>query len=227
MLAARARSTAKTFDDSAFQVLIWPEGFRGQQLRRQLQQSGIPAPAIDTIFADSVHRLLNAHGIWSYPAEGDTYFDLSLTRLSAVVGPFVTESTREYLRIETLEQLSPTGGDAAVGIPWDSLGNRLASTDRFLATFPDAPTRISIQDRRVWYLRAFLTGWDNTSVFAHDSHQLRPEVRASYQRYLTANGSTASADIVRAFLQLLAENQYKRTPAVTDFLRNRSGIPYH
>jgi len=68
------------------------------------------------------------------------YFVLSMERLISIASPFVTSAAREALRMERLEQESPTGGDAAVGIPWASLGDRLAATDRFLAAFPNTPT---------------------------------------------------------------------------------------
>ena len=219
-LVKRTRVIVATFNDSAFQLLTWPEGVRGYQLRRAYERAGQPPlPAPDPTVADSIRRFLLNHGIWSYMAEGDGYFDLSLTQLTNTASRFVTDAAREALRIETLEQISPTGGDAAVGIPWDSLGDRLAATDRFLVAFPNARSRATIQNRRVWYLRAFLTGWDNTAVFDRATRALNLEVRRSFERFLAVHDSTASARVVRAYLELLAKTRYRRTPQVDEFLR--------
>lgn len=226
-LRTTTREVVATFDDSAFQVLTWPEGYRGYQLRRTRERAGQPPPAVDALVADSIRRFLLNHGIWSYMAEGDGYMVPSLHRLLSGASPFVTDAAREALRLEALEQVSPTGGDAAVGISWDSLGARLAATDRFLAAFPDAPARAVIQDRRVWYLRAFLTGWDNTAVFDHATKALRPDVRRSFERFLEIHDSTPSAEVLRTYLDLLARTGYHRTPEVDEFLRSRSGIPRH
>jgi hypothetical protein len=180
----------------------------------------------DADVRDSASAFLLSHGIWSYEAEGDRYFVLSLARLAAVASPFITDAAREALRIELREQVSPTGGDAAVGIPWDSLGDRLAATDLFLATFPHAAARAAISERRVWYLRAFLTGWENTSVFEYRTKVLRPEIRRSFERFAKAHQTTASGQIVRAYLDFLATTGYRRTPQVNEFLRTRAGIPH-
>jgi len=225
-LGDKTREVVATFDDSAFQILAWPVGFRDYQLRRAHERASQPPPA-DVLVADSIRRFLLNHGIWSYMAEGDGYFVPSLDRLLSVASPFITDAAREALRIERLEQVAPTGGDAAVGIPWDSLGDRLAATDRFLAAFPNARARATIQDRRVWYLRAFLTGWDNTAVFDRVTKALRPEVRKSFERFLEVHDSTASNRVVRTYLDLLATARYRRTPEVDEFLRSRSGISRH
>jgi hypothetical protein len=207
-LAHQTYAVTKTFDDSAFQVLAWPEGVRGDQVH----------PAPDSLVANSIRHYLLDHGIWSYMAEGDGYFDLSLARLRSIASPFVTEAAREALRIEAFEQESPFAGDAAVGIPWDSLGDRIAVTDRFLVAFPNARARASIEGLRGSYLLGFLTGFDNTQVFDHVTQVLDPAIRRSYERFLVVHGSTATARVIRSYLELLAKTRYRRTPAVERFL---------
>jgi hypothetical protein len=218
-LAEQVREVVRAFDDSTFQALIWPEGARGQQLRAAQQRAGqVPLPA-DPIIADSLHRFLDAHGIWSYRAEGDTYFDLSLARFLEATSPFITEGAREALRIAMLEQLSPSGGDAAVRIPWDSLGDRLALADRFLASFPQAAAGNHVRALRDRYRYAFFTGSDNSNVFASNTGALVPEARASFERYVLRHNATETAALVRTYLELLATTQYRKTPEVVEFLR--------
>jgi hypothetical protein len=84
-----------------------------------------------------------------------------------------------------------------------------------------------IEYRRGWYLRAYLTGWDNTNVFDWRTRVLKPDVRRSFERFVRVHASTRSAAVVREYLDLLARTGYRRTAAVDDFLRNRSGIPRH
>jgi hypothetical protein len=159
------------------------------------------------------------HGIWSYMAEGDGYFDLSLARLLSIASPFVTESAREALRLHALEQESPFADDAAVGIPWDSLGDRIAATDRFLVAFPNARARANIEGLRGSYLLGFLTGFDNTNVFDRTTRTLDPAIRRSYEHFLAVHDSTATARVVRSYLDVLAKTRYSLTPAVEEFLR--------
>jgi hypothetical protein len=210
----------KTFNDAEFQALMWPEGVRGQRLQARKRAGQEVAPA-DPRIADSLRVFLDAHGIWSYRAEGDTYFVLSLARFLQATSPYITEGAREALRIALLEQLSPQGPGAVARMQWDSLGDRLAITDRFLATFPAAAASKDIRDRRDRYRYWFLTGADHQDVFASSTGVLDPAARASFERYVQRHGSTESAALVRTYLELLATSQYRRTPEVAEFLRTQ------
>lgn len=225
-LTARTREVAATFDDSALQVQLWPDGARGQQLRRAQERAG-EYQAADPMVADSIRRFLLDHGIMPAEEEGHGYFTLSLARLSSEAARYVTGAAREALRIQLLEQEARTGSDASVGIPWDSLGERLASTDRFLAEFPNAAARATVRDFRIFYLRAYLTGWENSTVFNRRTRVLRPEVRRSFERFVELQGATVSGEVVRTYLNLLARSAYRRTAEIDEFIRSRSGIPRH
>jgi hypothetical protein len=151
------------------------------------------------------------------------WFELSLEPLVNASSPFVTDAGREALRIEMTEQLSPTGADASVQIPWDSVADRLAAADRFLTAYPEALQRQTIEDFRRRYLLIYLTGSDNTPAFEFRTRVLRPEVRMSFERFLQVHAHTSSAQIIRAYLDLLAKAGYRRTADVESFLR--SSIP--
>lgn len=225
-LVDRTREVAATFNDSALQVQLWPNGARGQQYQRAQESAGEFRPP-DPLVADSIRRFLLDQGIWPEEEEGHGYFTLSLARLASVASPFITGAAREALRIQVVEQVARTGSDASVGIPWDSLGERLAATDRFLVDFPDSRAGATVEKYRLRYLRAYLTGWENTSVFDRRTRVLRPEVRRSFERFVDAHGTTVSGQVVRTYLDLLAKAEYRRTAEIVEFLRLRSGIPRH
>jgi hypothetical protein len=220
-LDQKVRDVVATFDDSVFQAVTWPEGFHGQQLRLAQGRPSERGSAEEEMVADSIRSVLANHGIWSYIAEGDGYVALSVEALRDSANRFVTDAARGALHIELIEQTSPVGGDAAVRIPWDSLGDRLAMVDSFLVRHPDAPARAAIQSLRAQYLTAFLTGWENTNVFNSVTNELRPDVRASYERFRQRYGTSESGRVVGEYLALLEKTHYRRTAEVERFLRSQ------
>jgi hypothetical protein len=217
----------RTFDDTLFQRLVWAEGFQGDRWRREQLLRGVVVDSLAAaVTAAEIRLFLLQHGIWSAQGEGSTYLQPHWNRVLVAASPSITPSAREYLQISVREQTTPTGGDGGVGIPWDSLALRLSDADRILAAYPDAAVRVLVSERRIWYLRAYLTGWDNTPVFELGSRTLRPEVLQSYERYVATHGATVSGRVVAEYLDVVRASGYQRTAAVLEFLRERSGIPY-
>jgi hypothetical protein len=171
--------------------------------------------------ADSIVAFLRGRGIWSGRSEGRTYYQINEPMLMSRFERFVTAPTREYLRIEVQEQTRPTGGDGSEFLSRPDLIERLVRTDRWLAENPNAVGRQTIEQRYRRYLSAYLSGWDNTSVFNDRTRVLDARARVSYQQYVARYPSTTSGRLVAEYLALLRANGYRRTAAVTEFLSKR------
>lgn len=203
----------RPYDDTAFQAMALPEGVFDRQRRRQLP------PAASAIAAsDSLTRYLDSHGIWVYRAEGSAYMDLNEATLFRRLGPFLTESMQEYQRILIDEQARPTGEDASLMIAWDRLGERLARTDLFLATYPEAAARAEVRRLYDAYLRWYVLGSENTKAFDWRTRVLELEVHRSYERYAANHGSTTSGRIIRGYLELLRRNRFRYGDAVRKYI---------
>jgi hypothetical protein len=221
------RTAAKTFDDSAFQILVWPEGARGWQRANYQRRLGLPLDPIDNATADSVIGFLKARGIWAARGEGRTYFSVSEPALLTSLGRFLTPPMQEYLGLLALEQANPTGADASLLISWDELAERVARTDRFPALYPDAVARDLVRVQHLGYLRWYLRGADNTEVFRRGTRELEAHVRENYERYAATHGSMPSGQLVRAYLEVLRANNYRDGLPVVEFLRKNSGLSDH
>jgi hypothetical protein len=211
------RVLGKMLEDSSFHTVVYPRELR----------IGLPLDSLGAVTADSVIRFLSLRGIWTYRGEGGAHFYLDESALQNTFGRFLTEEAQGYLHLTTLEQTSPTGADASLMISWDELAERLARTDRFLAMYPDAVAHDLVRIRYLWYLRWYLRGSDNTSVFVHGSRVLEPRVRQSYERYIVKYGATLSGELIRGYLEVLRANDYRDGDIAVEYLRKKSGLSNH
>jgi len=167
---------------------------------------------------DSLLAMLRRHGFDVTQSEGQSYVDEDVGHLLAVFGPLLTPAMREYLKIRDTEQDTRFSEDAGLMISWDSLSDRIAVWERFLQAYPTFSWRAAPEAWRDTYLATYLTGMDNTRTLS-DSGTLRPEVRASYERFLHTYSEIPAAQVIRDFLALLAEDSVPDATNVEQFLR--------
>ena len=221
-LETRVRQLAREFDDSVFQVALWPQGWRGYQLRRSLVAAGMPLPdsAAAEARADSLVATLRRHGVWTWRAEGDAYLALSESWLLDGIAPLLTTGTRTFLSLMAVEQETPAAEDASIQVGWDGLAERLAAMDGLIAAHPGAPFLPEAVRARGWYRGLYLRGTDNTPAFGRRTGTLDPVVRASFEDFIVRHGHLPVAAEVREYVSLLRAEGWRRTAAVTAYLRS-------
>jgi hypothetical protein len=67
------------------------------------------------------------------------------------------------------------------------------------------------------YLQTYLTGLDNSEVFAEDGILIH-EVKESYERYIANHHGTDSARLLDEYFKVIKQNGYKKSPEVEKFL---------
>lgn len=208
---ARADSVFVLFDSTSRRALydLSPTAKRALNLLGGGPETGSLKPLQDAFLA---------HGIWLRFSEGEADESVSDSLLRAVAGRFLTQPMRAWLDIKTREQSEPTGGDAAIDIPLDEIGRRLAATDRVRAMAVHFAASKDLDWQRSFYLNAFLAGWDNTPAFRDGV--MVPAMRASLERFAAAYPTTESGKLVGSYLRLLREAGWRRTPSVRAFLRS-------
>lgn len=216
--------------DGAFQIAAYPDGFPAQRQRRAL---GIPLsslhdiPPSDSARADSLMTFLRTQAVWAGKAEGYVYLAANQTTLLERLGPYLTDPMVQFQELFSLEQRVPTGGDAAVFIPWDSLGARVAAAERLISIASNEQARDILKEQHTWYLRPYLSGWPNTPAFDWGSGILLPEVRKSFQWFLTEFGGTSTGSLVSEYLEVLRQEDFRKTERVQAFLVEKAGIGIH
>jgi hypothetical protein len=211
--------TAK-LNSPMLEVLIDPLGATGQTMIRERQQM-VPSSesARQLAVMDSMRVLLAAHGVHAEDAEGEVEYTPAQARIRSEDGRFLSAISQQVLDLLVLEESKPVGGDAAVDIPWAELADRLATADELHARQPLAAADSIVERYYRGYLTAYLGGWDNTPGFAFEPpHTLLPALRSGYARYVRDHPRTRSGRIIEAYIALLREHGWKRTPEVDAFV---------
>ena len=160
--------------------------------------------------------LFKRNGVHVNRAEGDSYFWIDQSRLAAAVYPYVTDATRDHMRLVALEQREPFTEHEVITIPLDSLAARLTLVDEMIVRHDSTIIAPKLRDMRSGYIAGYLTGFANSSVF-DDSGELRPDVRSSFERFVAGNPRTYSGSIVARYLELLRAAGFRKSATLDAF----------
>jgi len=169
--------------------------------------------------SDSIASILDRHGFTLTVTEGNPFVDENVAFFLRKFGSLVTPAMRKYLVLRSTEQQTRFSEDARLEIPWDSVGERIVSWDRFMTDHQDFLWRDAASFWYHVYLETYLTGMDNSRVFT-DGDSLDGNVRKSYERFLAKHGSTRPGRLLREYVDMLRKNQFRGGTAVDDFLRD-------
>jgi hypothetical protein len=171
--------------------------------------------------SDSIASMLERHGFALTVTEGNPFVDENVAFFLRKFGSLVTPAMRRYLVLRSAEQQMRFSEDARLEIPWDSVGERIVSWDRFLTDHQDFLWRDAASFWYHVYLETYLTGMDNSRVF-RDGDSLDGNVRRSYERFLAKHGGTRPGRLLREYINMLRKNQFRGGTRVDGFLRDHN-----
>jgi len=102
-------------------------------------------------------------------------------------------------------------------ITWDEIADRINIHESYLNKYPDSIRKEEMQRYLLYYMKAYLFGLDNSSVFDYESDKFKGEVLQSYQKSIKAYPDTELAGILSEYTGLLEKNNYKLTEEVGTF----------
>ena len=196
------------------EVAIDPGGAAAQYAARR--RTGQAPPPI----ADSLLRVLAAHGIFGRPSEGDMYYYLSAAAVQRRFECCISPGMREYLAIETVAQEHHAAEDGGLMVPLTEIVARVARAEQFLAAYPSSPAVPQVEYDRNRYLAWVLFGIDNTPAFDFRTKALVPEFRRVMETLASQRATEQSGKAAQAMLDVLKRNGYRRTPEVESHIRN-------
>ena len=161
---------------------------------------------------------LAACGIILSSSDGNFYLEPQTVYLLKNFGPSLTRAYREYLTIGSKEQQTRFAEDGRILISSDSLTSRIMTWDNFMTKYPDFISIRIAQDQYSQYLGAFLAGMDNSRVFDPSTNRLNDSSRVSFESFIVKNPESNSAEVVKAYLDLLKSTNFNYTDRVDSFL---------
>ncbi len=174
------------------------------------------SPSLQNILAWK--RMFADHGLLLYSVEGSYFLEPRSSFLLEKYGFMLTRGYREFLAIESTDQLKPFASEGRMLIPTDSLALRIVIWEKFITQFPGFLLIKSAKDRYAQYLGAFLAGMDHSRVFDPETSVLSDSARTNLEMFITKNPQTHSAETVKSYLELLRSANYNYTEKVDSFL---------
>jgi hypothetical protein len=114
--------------------------------------------------------------------------------------------------------------DAVLKIGPDTLGRRIAAVETYLRENRRFVRSNEVRELGQQYLTAYLVGMNNTPAFSSQTNRLNNRFYQSYQYSITKYPGTKFADLVKEYLNLLAENGFQKTKPVLDFATRAAAI---
>src|SRR6266571_893116 len=150
--------------------------------------------------SDSAEHFFGTRGFRLTWSEGSAYPTANTSVLVRTCKPFLSTALGEFLTLREHDEAQGFSDDAALQVPWDSVGERVVAWERLLNAHPVFVSRAEAEEWYNLYLSTYLTGMDNSPVF---EDTLVPAVHASYERFLRRHADTRAAHLVRAYLDIL------------------------
>lgn len=161
---------------------------------------------------------LASYGILLSTSEGAFYLEPQTEYLLKNFASELSPAYREFLTIASKEQQSRFAEDGTILIPADSLTARIMTWENFMARYPDFISIKMAQDQYAQYMGAFLAGMDNSRVFDPESNRLNDSSKISFESFVVTNPDSKSAEVVKAYLDLLKSTNFNYTEKVDSFL---------
>jgi hypothetical protein len=133
--------------------------------------------------------------------------------------PYVTDDIQAYIDIMTVESDQASVKDAGLVIGYQQLVNRALAQERFVQQFPKSNRTAQVRNLFDNYKIYTFYGTNNTPLFDYESKKMQPSAIKGYTALLqyTKTGNSPYLNLLRKFMDLAADNDYKLTPEVENF----------
>lgn len=175
---------------------------------------------------DSLVILLNYRkcGVDFYSAEGDWYLKEDPDFIVNIASHYKSPLS-EYLIFNAEENRQLLGEDAGLYISWEELRKRIVRWDSFALAHPllkETEENVFPQIRKLLFL--YLIGPDNTRGFSRETNELLPQLKTSYENFLSENKSSICYQIIKKSYNILKAHQFKDNDEYRRFLRSEGVI---
>jgi hypothetical protein len=170
-------------------------------------------------------REFRKNGMRFYWGEGDWYGGVDNDYLTETAS-FLKGDYGDYLRFQAREGKERVAEDAALMISWDELRERIIRYETFMKTHPELPeTEMEVRRMLNLLIAYYLTGIENTRAYDLYGEQgtgaLVPELRTSYERFLSENTESVFHPIVQDVYEIGKQHDFKFNGKLRSYLDSK------
>lgn len=206
----------KRYEDSALQGKM---ARTGQYQWRRKEIEGIADEDLKRILLETVesgYKIETAEGFF-FPVIDYTFYQ---KYYSALPSDLVA-----YLELMAVESEKPPAKDAALIIGWDEILNRAKRQEEFIREHSSSTQVEPVRQLLKRYLYFAMYGVDNTPLFSYQTKRMRPEAKQAYEDFVQKEEKGKVSTLIKEYLGVLKENDFRLTPEVEDFRRKALAAP--
>lgn len=175
----------------------------------------------EDIQTQNFQEYLSLFGAGLFMTEGMFYIDVEPDYFLGIFDKHVSNGLNAYLIQRKVELIEGFSEDAGLIISFDQVYDRVLKWEQIVI---ENPNFLMVDDSRQYYetyLETLLTGMDNSRVFDFEGERLTPEVKKLYESVIKSGPSTKSTEIIKGYYNLLAENDFKYSDKLDDYLKKQ------
>lgn len=179
----------------------------------EIYTSGLDINTTDNIDDDELKELLvktKDSGYKVETAEG-MFFPIIDYEFYKQYRSYLTNDMKEYIDIMAIESNKVPAKDAALIIGWDEVIERALNQEEFINNYPDSEKINDVVQLYENYVRFALYGLDNTPLFGYNGNGMADDAKNIYINAIENNEDSNLMRILRGFIEILEENDYKLT----------------
>lgn len=157
---------------------------------------------------DSIQQkeaLLKKAGLkFSEDGEGGVYFSPHHLFYYNIFKDYVTDDYKEYLALEAKDNEELWAADAAIGISWKELGEKVLGWENFVHKYPKSDLYADVNNTYSTYQYWFLFGLDNTTVMENtegsNHNKIYPEIKKDMEEFVNTHPDSPTAKRAKRIL---------------------------
>lgn len=152
--------------------------------------------------------------------EGMIFIERNTDFLNEKLGKHFTSQMTEFYTMYSIENNNPFAEDGGIYLPLDKLVDRAVYWERFKSNYPQFTLSEYVENQNQSYTYYLMMGMDNTPSFGFSPNKELDEVfKNAYDYCIEKYPDTELSKLLREYLVLLTDSDFKETPAITDFTK--------
>jgi len=199
------------FADPQVQQIIWADfnGSTDLEILKNSENELISMLALETL--QRKYKLEGSEGYIAPIVDYEAYKAYDL---------YISDEMKAFIGIMALESEKTSVSDAAIVIPLDEFVDRIMMLYDFEETFPGFIRIYYIVNMLNGKLWIYMGGIDNTPVFNFSDNSIIQERLDDFKANVVKYEGTRFAEKLNEYLEILENENYKRTQEVADYLDN-------